>query len=114
MPTLDKFFLKVFNKLLHNCEVSKLLVVRFLLDLLDYYTSNFFVKLINILVLKIKFLLLIFEQNFNTTNDVVYINSYKVQPYFIFRHYYYKSLCFLQFFLYEYYKAVLVVKYERK
>lgn len=40
MPTLDKFLLKVFNKLLQNREFSGTLVMRFLLDLLDYYIPN--------------------------------------------------------------------------
>lgn len=75
---LYKFLLKVFNRLLYNYEVSRLLVVRFLLDLLDYYTFNTFIKLINISMLKIKFLLLISKQNFNINNDIINVNDGKI------------------------------------
>ena len=37
-----------------------------------------------------------------------------MQPYFIFKYYYHKDLCFLQLSLYEYYRIVLVVKHKRK
>ena len=59
-------------------------------------------------------MLLISRQNFNTTNNIEYVNNSKVQPYSIFKHYYYKSFHFLQLFLYEYYRVVLVVKHKRK
>lgn len=87
MLTLDKFLLKAFNRLSHDCEVSRPLVAGFLLDLLDYYTPNTSDKLINLFILKAKFLLLISRQNFNTNNDITYVNSGKVQSYFMFKHY---------------------------
>ena len=59
MSTLDKFLLKLFNKLFHNCEISGPLVAGFLLDLSNHYTFNIPVKLINISMLKTKFSLLI-------------------------------------------------------
>ena len=65
--------------------------MRFLLDLLDYYTPNASVKLINISMLKDKFLLLISGQNFNTTNNVARVNRDKVLPYFMFKYYSHKS-----------------------
>lgn len=95
ISTLDKFLLKIFNRLLDNCKVDRPLIIKLLLDLLDYFTSSAFVKLINIFILKIKFLMLIFRQNFNTINDIVYVNSGKVQSYFIFKHYSHKCLYFL-------------------
>ena len=58
-PNLDKFLLKVFNRLSYNCKVCGSLVVGFLLDLSNHYTPNTSVKSINIFVLKDKFLLLI-------------------------------------------------------
>ena len=114
LPTLDKFLLKVFNKLLHNREVSGPLVAGFLLDLPDHYTPNAPIKSMNLFVLKIKFLLLISRQNFNTTNDVAHVNGSKVRPYFIFEHYQHRGLCFLQLSLYEYYRVVSVVKHWQK
>lgn len=87
MPTLVKFLLKAFNSLLHNCEVNKLLVAAFLLDLPNHYTSNALVKSINLSILKTKFPLLIFKQNFNTSNNIAYVNNGKVQSYPIFEHY---------------------------
>lgn len=113
-PNLYKFLLKVFKRLLHSYKVSKLFIGGFLLSLLDYYRFNFFDKLINIFVLKAKFPLLIFGQNFNTTNNVIYIKNSKVKSYFIFEQYFYQNLCFLQMFLYEYYKVVSVVKRKQK
>lgn len=62
MSTLDKFGLKVFNRLFYDCEVSRPLVVGILLDLPDYYTSNASFKSINSSMLKIKFPLLISGQ----------------------------------------------------
>lgn len=78
MLTLNKFLLKVFNRLSHDCKVNRPLIARFLLDLPDYYTPNTPDKLINLFILKAKFPSLISRQTFNTNNDVAYINSGKV------------------------------------
>ena len=75
--------------------------MKFLLNLPDYYILNALVKSINIFMLKIKFLLLISEQYFNTTNHITHVNSSKMGSYSIFEHYYHKGLYFLQLFLYE-------------
>ena len=114
MPTLDKFLLKAFNRLSYNRGVSGPLVAGFLLDLSDHYTPNAPIILINLFVLKTKFLLLISRQNFNTTNDVARVNGGKVRPYSMFEHYQYRGLCFLQLSLYEYYRVILVVKSGQK
>lgn len=114
ISNLDKLLLKVFNKLLHNCEVSRLLVARFSLDLPDHYTPDAPVKLINIFVLKEKFLLLISKQNLNTTNDVLHVNGCKVPAYSMFKYYSYGDLWFLKLSLYKYYGVILVIKGERK
>ena len=95
-PNLDKFLLKAFNWLSHNYEVSRRLVVGFLLDLPDYYTLNVPVKSINISVLKNKFLLLGSRQNFNTTNDIISVNGTKIPPYFMLKYYTHRGLCFLK------------------
>ena len=113
-PILDTFSLKAFNKLLHDYEVSKPLIARFLWDLPNHYTPNALVKLINISMLKTKFPLLISGQNFNILESIAYVNSIKMQSYSIFEHYHHKSLCFMQLSLYKYYRIVLVVKRERK
>ena len=60
-PNLDKFLLKIFNRLSHNCKVSRPLVAGLLLDLSDYYILDTPVKSIDIFVLKDKFPLLIFR-----------------------------------------------------
>lgn len=52
ISNLDTFLLKVLNKLSYNCKVNKSLVVRFLLNLLDYHISYTLVKIFNIFVLK--------------------------------------------------------------
>lgn len=78
MPTLDKFLLKVFNRLSHNYKVSRSLLAGSLLDLLNYYTFNTLVKSINLSILKTKFLLLIFRLNFNITDDITFVNGGKV------------------------------------
>ena len=106
--------LKAFNKLLYNYEVGKLLIARFLLDLLDHYTPQAPIKSINIFGLKIKFPLLIFRQNFNTINNNLYVNDSKMQPYSIFKYHHYKDLCILELLLYQYYRLILVVKCEQK
>lgn len=113
-PNLDKFLLKTFNRLSHNYEVSGPLVAGFLSDLLDHYTPDASIKSINFSVLKNKFLLLISKQNFNTTNNIAYVNGGKVPPYSIFKYYFHTGLGFLKLSLYEYYKVVSVVKYEHK
>lgn len=113
-PNLDKFLLKAFNRLLRNCKVSGLLVEKFLLDLKVYYTCNALIKSINISMLKTKFSLLISRQNINTINDIAYINNSKIRLYFMFEHYFYSGLCFLQLFLYKYYRVVSVIKHDCK
>lgn len=80
----EKFSLKAFNRLLYNCEICGLLVVEFLFDLLDHYTLNALIKSINIFVLKAKFIMLISRQNFNITNNVIYVNNGKIPSYSIF------------------------------
>lgn len=75
MLNLEKFVLKVFNRLSYNCEVSGLLIAGFLSNLLDYYTPHCLVKTINIFILGMKFILLIFGQNCLNTNDIVRINK---------------------------------------
>lgn len=88
--------------------------MRFLLSSSDYYMSNTLVKLINISILKTKFLLLISRQNFNTTNDIVCINNIKVKLYSMFEYYFCRGLYFLQLFFYKYFRLLLVVNYKRK
>lgn len=113
-PNLDKILLKAFNRLSYNCEVSRPLVARFLLNLLHHYTPNTPIKSISISVLKDRFLLLISRQNFNTINDVACVNTSKIPPYFIFEYYFQRSLCFLKLFLYEYYRVISIVKRKCK
>ena len=78
--TLEKFLLKILNRLSHNCEGSGPLIAGFLLHLPDHYTPNALVKSINISMLKTKFLLLIFGQNFNTINNIACVNGGKCNP----------------------------------
>lgn len=47
----DKFALKIFNQLSHNQEISKLLIVSYLLNLTDYYFLKIIVKIIYIALL---------------------------------------------------------------
>lgn len=51
MPTLDKFILKAFNRLFHDCKISRPLVANFLLGFLDHYTPHTSIKTINIYIL---------------------------------------------------------------
>ena len=48
ISSLDKFALKEFNQLFHNCKVSGPLIASFLLGLPDYYSPTIVVKTINI------------------------------------------------------------------
>lgn len=76
---LDKFILKTFNWLLHNQEVSGLLVASFLLSLSNHYFSKIVVKTIYIVSLKTKCELILGGQNLNQLNDIVCINNKKVR-----------------------------------
>lgn len=49
--SLDKFILKAFNRLFHDCEIGRPLVANFLLAFLDHYTPHTSVKTINIYIL---------------------------------------------------------------
>ncbi len=47
-PSLDKFFLKAFNRLSHDRKISGPLVTSYLLDLPDHYSPKANMKTINI------------------------------------------------------------------
>lgn len=85
-----------------------------MLNLLNHYIFVVLIKLINIFIFKVKFLLLIFEKNFYNINNIIYINSSNMKLYSMYKYYLYKSLYFLQLFLYKYYKVILVIKYKQK
>lgn len=88
-PMLDKFALKAFNQLSYDHEVSGPLVASYLLDLPNHYSSQVIVKSININLLKIKFPIILNGQNFNQSDDIVYVNGDKVRPCSIHKHYAY-------------------------
>ena len=56
---LNIFILKLLNQLSHNKKVNRLLITNFLFDLLDHYFLNIIIKIINITLLKTKFLLIL-------------------------------------------------------
>ena len=87
IPTLDKFSLKAFNWLSYKHKVSGPLFASYLFDLPDHYSPKAIVKLININLLKIKFLLILNDKNFNQSNNIVCVNGAKVRMYFIYKHY---------------------------
>ena len=62
---VNKLALKVFNWELHDQKISKSLVVSFFFSLPDYYSLIIVVKIINILLLKIVFDLILGSQDLN-------------------------------------------------
>lgn len=112
IPTLDKFALKAFNWLSHNCEVSGPLVASYLLDLPDHYSLKAIVILININLLKIKFPLILSSQNFNWLDDIIWVNSDKVRLCLLYKHYAHCGLAFEKVSIYEYFWYVFIVKHS--
>lgn len=76
--TLDKFALKMFNRLFHNRKVCRPLVASYLFDLLEHYFLKVIVKSINIKFLKKKFPLILSGQNFNQSNNIICVNGDKI------------------------------------
>ena len=103
IPILDKFLLKAFNQYTHNREINKPLVACFLLDLLDRYFSKVVFKIINITLWKTKFPLILSRQNFNQSNNIVYVNNAKVSLYLIYKYYVHFSLEFEKVSIYKYF-----------
>lgn len=102
-PILDKFALKACNQLSHNHEVNGLLVASYLLDLLDHYFLKAIIKSIKINLLKIKFPLIMSNQNFNQSNNIISINNNKVKLCLIYKYYAYCGLTFKKISIYEYF-----------
>ena len=80
IPTLDKFALKTFNGLSYDREISRPLVIGYLLNLSDHYFLKTIVKIINILLLQAKFLLILNSKSFNQSDDIVSIDGAKIRP----------------------------------
>lgn len=62
---LDKFTHKMFNKLLHDWKISRLLITSFLFGFLNHYFLITIMKTFNIMLLKTNFKLILSGQNFN-------------------------------------------------
>lgn len=89
--TLNKFALKAYNLLSHNREMSGLLVASYLLNLPDHYSPKAIVKSINIALMQAKFSLILDGQSFNQSDNIVHVDSTKVWPCLIYKHYAYRS-----------------------
>ena len=100
---LDKFALKAFNQLLHNQKVSRPLVASFLLSFPNQYSLIAAVVTINIALLKTKFELILGGQDFNQSNDIIYVDNGKVKPCLMYKHSTYHSLAFEKLNIYKYF-----------
>lgn len=107
---LNKFALKMFNQLSHNWKINRLFIVSYLFNLLDYYFSKVVMKTINITLLKIKFLLILSNQNFYQSNNIVGINNAKVRSYSMYKYYAYHDFTFKVIIIYKYFWFVSIVK----
>lgn len=100
---IDKFELKAFNQLSHDRKVVRPLITSYLFDLPEYYFLKAIVKSININLLKIKFPLILNSQNFNQLDNIVCVNSAKVRPSLMYKHYAYCGPAFEKISIYEYF-----------
>lgn len=77
IPTLDKFALKIYNRLFYNQEISGLFIANYLLNLLDHYSLKVIMITINIILLQAKFLLILNSKSFNQSDDIVQVDGDK-------------------------------------
>lgn len=108
---LNKFVLKMLNWLLHNQKINKLLVTSFLFDLPNHYFSIIVMKIINITLLNTKFKVILDGQDFNQSDDIMYINSGKLRLYLIYKHYIYHGLAFQKLNIYKYFQYISIIKH---
>lgn len=71
IPIFDKFTLKAFNQLSYNQEISRRLVASYLPNPPDHYFRKKNMKKINIALLQAKFLLILNDQSFNQSDDIM-------------------------------------------
>ncbi len=108
--TLDKFALKAFNWLSHDQEISGPLVASYLLNLPDHYSPKAIVKIWNIALLQVKFLLILNGQNFNQLDNIVRVDGNKIRPYSMYEYYAYRGSALDKISIYKYLQFVSIVK----
>ncbi len=113
-PTLDKCALKAFNWLSHNREISEPLVASYLLNLPNHYFSKAIIKTMNNILLQAKFSLILNDQSFNQSDDIMHIDSTKIRPCSIYEHYVYRGFAFDRINIYEYLQIVSIVKQSQQ
>lgn len=110
MQSLNKFSLKVFNRLFHDHKINNLLVTSFLFVFSDHYTPMTIIKTINIHTLQIKFPSLIIGWDFLKNNDIIGVEGGRVRLYSIYKHYFYYDFYLIYMFLYKYFWVISVIK----
>ena len=109
-PTLNKFILKTFNQLFYNWEISRLLIVSYLLNLFNHYFLKTMIKTINIVLFQAKFLLILNSKSFNYLDNIVYVHSIKIWLCLIYKYYMHCSFAFNRISIYKYLQFVSIIK----
>lgn len=109
-PTLDKFALKVFNQLSYDWEINESLVASYLMNLSNHYFLRAIIKIINITLLQVKFLLILNSKSYNQLDNIMCIDSIKIWPYSMYKYYAHHSFIFDRISIYKYLQFISIVK----
>ena len=112
--TLDKFALKIFNRLSYDRKINRLLAVNFLLDLPDHYSLKVPIKTVNIILFNTKFQLILSSQYFSQSDNIICIDSGKVRLYLMYKHYTHYSHIFEKISIYEYFQFFIIIKQSQQ
>ena len=94
----------------HDREISGPLIASYLLNLLDHYSLKAIVKITNIVLLQIKFLLILDGKSFNQSNNIIHVDGIKIRPCSMFKHYAHYGSAFYSINIYKYLQFVSNVK----
>lgn len=67
-------------------------------------------KIINIVLLKIKFELILGDYNFNQSDNIMCVNDKKMKLYLIYKHYIYCDFVFQKLNKYKYFRFIFIIK----
>ncbi len=113
---VDKFALRVFNRLAYDREISGPLAANTLLGLPKYYTPEKSLKRVNLKNLRSYFLKIIFHdaEDEEAADSLIPFGTSTMMPTFIFDNYHYRREELESYFFYDYIKTISRVKYSAR
>lgn len=97
-----------------NWEINRKLVASFLFDLSNHNSLQAIIKIINIILLKTKFLLILNSHNFNQSNNIVHVKNTRIRLYIIYKYYAHHDFILDKISIYEYIQFVSIMNQSQE